>query len=144
MYFFKFTIIIFLIFCIFHEASMFIFITIYPSFYNNIIIFLLILDFIKSHSNKPVYELVQSGLTYLDTRTEFWRQQRPLYARKKDNGKSSPKKKKATQSLGKQILKQLEDIDQGKFEFTLQALFCIIYNSLFAKCFNCISVFISS
>jgi len=70
-------------------------------------------DFIKSHSNKPVYELVQSGLTYLDTRTEFWRQQRPLYARKKDTGKSSPKKKKATQSLGKQILKQLEDVDQA-------------------------------
>lgn len=75
--------------------------------------FLFILDFIRSHSNKPVYELVQSGLTYLDTRTEFWRQQRPLYARKKEKGKPNPKRKKATQSLEKQILKQLEDVDQG-------------------------------
>ncbi|XP_066919955.1 outer dynein arm-docking complex subunit 4-like [Clytia hemisphaerica] len=71
-------------------------------------------EFIKSHSNKPVYDLVQSGLTYLDTRTEFWRQQRPLYARRKDNGKTSPsKKKKPKQSFGKQVLIQLEEVDQA-------------------------------
>lgn len=70
--------------------------------------------FIQSHSNKPVYDLVQSGLAYLDTRTEFWRQQRPLYARKKDTGKPAPKKKKGVkQSIGKQVLKQLEEIDQA-------------------------------
>lgn len=77
---------------------------------------LTILDYIKSHSSKPVYELVQGGLTYLDTRTEFWRQQKPLYARKKDIGKSaSGRKKKVKISQGKQVLKQLEEVDQGGY-----------------------------
>lgn len=61
-----------------------------------------------------MYELVQGGLTYLDTRTEFWRQQKPLYARRKDTGKKpSGKKKKTKVSQGKYVLKQLEEVDQG-------------------------------
>jgi len=80
------------------------------------IIVLIFSEFIKNHSNQPVFELVQSGLTYLDTRTEFWRQQRPLYARKKGTLKSHPRKKKKTkQSIGRQVLKVLEEIDQGIF-----------------------------
>lgn len=40
-------------------------------------------DFIKSPKD-TIYELVSEGLRYLETRTEFWRQQKPIYARKKE------------------------------------------------------------
>lgn len=34
--------------------------------------------------NPAVRQLVIEGLRYLDSRIEFWRQQKPLYARKKE------------------------------------------------------------
>jgi len=78
--------------------------------------------FVKDHSNAPIVELVESGLNYLKTRTEFWRQQKPLYARKKESdvpskapAKSKDKKdslKKKRAAVGKFIVKQLEEIDE--------------------------------
>ena len=41
-------------------------------------------DFINN-PNEAVRQLVYEGLKYLEARTEFWRQQKPLYARKKDS-----------------------------------------------------------
>ncbi|KAJ3044276.1 Tetratricopeptide repeat protein 25 [Rhizophlyctis rosea] len=40
-------------------------------------------DFV-TNPNDSVVSLVHSALRYLDTRTEFWRQQKPIYARKKE------------------------------------------------------------
>lgn len=40
-------------------------------------------DFVKN-SNERIMDLVSSGLNYLEARTEFWRQQKPIYARKRD------------------------------------------------------------
>ena len=40
------------------------------------------IDF-SNNPNTQVKVLVDDALKYLDTRTEFWRQQRPIYARKK-------------------------------------------------------------
>lgn len=37
----------------------------------------------STNPNKNVKVLVEDALKYLDTRTEFWRQQRPLYSRKR-------------------------------------------------------------
>ena len=72
------------------------------------------LDFLKNNTKSPIYELVQSGLNFLETRTEFWRQQRPIYARKKETRKlKSTAKKKTKSDFGKYVLHQLEDIDQG-------------------------------
>ena len=68
---------------------------------------------IQSNRNRPVYELVQGGLSYLETRTEFWRQQKPLYARKGNKDAKTRGKKKTKPSVGKYVLKQLEEIDQG-------------------------------
>ena len=71
------------------------------------------LDFIHGNSSKPIYDLVQDGLNYLDTRIEFWRQQEPLYARK---NKKLPPKKPAQQKPAdttKFILRSLEEIDQA-------------------------------
>lgn len=71
-------------------------------------------DFIHGNSSKPIYDLVQDGLSYLDTRIEFWRQQEPLYARK--NKKLPPRKSPQRQlpaDTTKFILRSLEEIDQA-------------------------------
>lgn len=65
-----------------------------------------------------IYDLVTSGINYLDTRTEFWRQQKPMYARKRDralmNKKWSNRKHSASyDEPTKSILNNLEEIDQG-------------------------------
>lgn len=41
-------------------------------------------DFSKNPNNE-IKSLVSDALTYLDTRTEFWRQQSPIYSRKSNN-----------------------------------------------------------
>ena len=34
--------------------------------------------------DRSIYDTVEGALTYLDSRTEFWRQQKPMYARKRE------------------------------------------------------------
>lgn len=72
-----------------------------------------------------IYDLVTSGINYLDTRTEFWRQQKPMYARKRDrtlmqqkwsNRKTDPHASDRT----KFILKNLEEIDQGQWRSVIK------------------------
>eukprot|EP00118_Oscarella_pearsei_P004651 m.20180 g.20180 ORF g.20180 m.20180 type:complete len:308 (+) comp27985_c0_seq2:33-956(+) len=41
-------------------------------------------DFVHKQGDPAIYGLVQSGLSYLDSRVEFWQQQQPLYARKRE------------------------------------------------------------
>ena len=65
----------------------------------------------------PIYDLVSDALEYIDKRTDFWRQQEPLYARQ--NKKAKPKKKphkKAPADITKFILRSLEEIDQAMVE----------------------------
>ncbi len=38
----------------------------------------------KDHPDEQIQALVNEGLKYLNTRLGFWRQQNPLYARKKE------------------------------------------------------------
>ncbi|XP_077997219.1 outer dynein arm-docking complex subunit 4-like isoform X2 [Glandiceps talaboti] len=66
-------------------------------------------------SGKAIYDLVTDGLNYLDTRTEFWRQQKPMYARKRDKeeAKGKGKDKQKPSDPAKYVLKQLEDIDEA-------------------------------
>jgi len=77
-------------------------------------------NFINGESNKKVRELVQDGLTYLDKRADFWRQQKPLYARKKDKQSKEAKKyatrdQVAVKKLSK-FMKKLEEIDAALSE----------------------------
>ncbi|KAJ3324995.1 Tetratricopeptide repeat protein 25 [Boothiomyces sp. JEL0866] len=46
---------------------------------------------LSSNPNNKVKSLVDDALKYLDTRTEFWRQQKPIYARKKETSKALSK-----------------------------------------------------
>ncbi|KAJ3203026.1 hypothetical protein HDU67_010438 [Dinochytrium kinnereticum] len=47
-------------------------------------------DFINNPNNE-ICTLVSDALKYLDTRTEFWRQQKPIYARRKEYSKVQAK-----------------------------------------------------
>ena len=49
-----------------------------------IYLFTFILADAKSQQEKSIRDLATEGLDYLDTRTDFWRQQKPMYARKRD------------------------------------------------------------
>jgi hypothetical protein len=54
--------------------------------------------------------LANNGLDFLDSRTEFWRQQRPLYARKNKYSNASDTSADSPLNL---ILKRLETIDNS-------------------------------
>ncbi|KAJ3127307.1 eukaryotic translation initiation factor 3 subunit A [Nowakowskiella sp. JEL0407] len=45
----------------------------------------------KTNPNSEIETIVSDALKYLDTRTEFWRQQKPIYARKKEQVKLQAK-----------------------------------------------------
>ena len=42
----------------------------------------------QGNPNEAVQQLVIDGLQYLEARTEFWRQQKPIYARRKEVARS--------------------------------------------------------
>ncbi|KAJ3274776.1 Tetratricopeptide repeat protein 25 [Terramyces sp. JEL0728] len=48
-------------------------------------------EYLDSFGKDKVKSLVDDALKYLDTRTEFWRQQKPIYARKKETSKALTK-----------------------------------------------------
>ncbi|KAJ1135848.1 hypothetical protein NDU88_002277 [Pleurodeles waltl] len=61
-------------------------------------------------------DLIMSGITYLDTRTNFWRQQKPIYARERDRRLLEQKwnrdKKVKPADPTRYILKSLQEIDR--------------------------------
>eukprot|EP00126_Sphaerothecum_destruens_P004683 Sdes_comp18327_c0_seq1m8051 len=56
-------------------------------------------------TNSQIHSLIANGLSYLEARTEFWRQQKPMYARRNEQRR---KFKKAT------LLKNKHDIAQAR------------------------------
>ncbi|XP_019603331.2 outer dynein arm-docking complex subunit 4 isoform X1 [Rhinolophus sinicus] len=75
-----------------------------------------------------VEDLIMTGINYLDTRSNFWRQQKPIYARERDRNLMQEKwlrehKRRPSQTVH-YILKSLEDIDMlltsGSAEGSLQ------------------------
>lgn len=62
-----------------------------------------------------VEDLIMTGINYLDTRTNFWRQQKPIYARERDRKLMQEKwlrnRKRRPSQTARYILKSLEDID---------------------------------
>ncbi|XP_037665157.1 tetratricopeptide repeat protein 25 isoform X2 [Choloepus didactylus] len=62
-----------------------------------------------------VEDLIMTGINYLDTRSDFWRQQKPIYARERDRKLMQEKwlrdcKRRPSQTA-RYILKSLEDIN---------------------------------
>ncbi|CAF1189274.1 unnamed protein product [Rotaria magnacalcarata] len=68
----------------------------------------------NTKTGDAIYQLASEGLDYLDSRTEFWRQQEPLYARSR-----SIKKLEGDEESYKHIRHELEAIDdqQNKDQF---------------------------
>ncbi|PKU29141.1 tetratricopeptide repeat protein hypothetical protein [Limosa lapponica baueri] len=62
-----------------------------------------------------VSDLVLGGISYLDTRSEFWQQQKPIYARVKERKLRKQRwirdKKQKPADIGRYIVKSMEDID---------------------------------
>lgn len=56
-----------------------------------------------------------AGINYLDTRSDFWRQQKPIYARERDRKLMQEKwlreRKRRPSQTAHYILKSLEDVD---------------------------------
>lgn len=87
-------------------------------------------DLIKGtiKSGLTVEELIMTGINYLDTRSNFWRQQKPIYARERDRKLMQEKwlrdRKRSPSQTAHYILKSLEDIDMlltsGSAEGSLQ------------------------
>ncbi|XP_021575217.1 tetratricopeptide repeat protein 25 [Carlito syrichta] len=75
-----------------------------------------------------VEDLIMTGINYLDTRSNFWRQQKPIYARERDRKLMQEKwlrdRKRHPSQTTHYILKSLEDIDMlltsGNAEGSLQ------------------------
>ncbi|XP_055984185.1 outer dynein arm-docking complex subunit 4 [Sorex fumeus] len=75
-----------------------------------------------------VEDLILTGINYLDTRSNFWRQQKPIYARERDRALMQEKwlrdRKRRPSQTAHYILKSLEDIDMlltsGSAEGSLQ------------------------
>ncbi|XP_053121966.1 outer dynein arm-docking complex subunit 4 isoform X2 [Hemicordylus capensis] len=74
-------------------------------------------DLIKSTTKQgiTVGDLIQEGLSYLDTRTDFWQQQKPIYARIRDRKlmlqRWTRDQKRKPPDVARYILKSMEDID---------------------------------
>ncbi|KAM9255162.1 outer dynein arm-docking complex subunit 4 [Cariama cristata] len=62
-----------------------------------------------------VADLVLSGISYLDTRSEFWQQQKPIYARVRERKLRQQRwirdKKRKPAEIGRYIVKSMEEID---------------------------------
>jgi len=88
------------------------------------------------NNGMSIHELILSGLNYLDTRTDFWQQHKPIYARKRDRMLMQQKWSKAEQQQGStkaksaELLKSLENaehlLEAGKPQKTLECLKDII------------------
>ncbi|XP_029782845.1 tetratricopeptide repeat protein 25 isoform X2 [Suricata suricatta] len=82
------------------------------------------------HVDKEYLEklLLDEGVNYLDSRSNFWRQQKPIYARERDQKLMQEKwlrdRKRRPSQTARYILKSLEDIDMllssGSAEGSLQ------------------------
>ncbi|EMP40494.1 Tetratricopeptide repeat protein 25 [Chelonia mydas] len=74
-------------------------------------------DLIKSSTKygMTVEDLILGGINYLDTRTEFWQQQKPIYARVRDRKLMQqrwlPERKRKPSEVARYILKSMEEID---------------------------------
>ncbi|WAR06265.1 TTC25-like protein [Mya arenaria] len=72
----------------------------------------------QSEMGKTISTLVTEGLSYLDTRSDFWRQQKPMYARRHDRLMQRRKREVSSNKVSPNdyIIKELEKIDDAHVE----------------------------
>lgn len=73
-------------------------------------------------------DLIQDCVTYIDTWTDFWHKEKPIYARERDRKLTQQKKSQSCQTMSPDLAqflrKSLEEIDAGKEK--LQAEVCCV------------------
>lgn len=77
---------------------------------------------------KTISGLVSQGLNYLDTRTDFWRQQKPMYARKHEKQMMKRENRSEGSNTAKlspndYIIRELERIDQGNHVLKIKGIY---------------------
>ena len=65
-------------------------------------------------TGKTIFDLAEEGLSYLDTRTDFWRQQKPMYARRYERTAMRKKYSSKKTISDDYIIGELEKIDEGE------------------------------
>jgi len=76
----------------------------------------------SSKNGQQIYDLACDGLHYLDTRTDFWRQQKPMYSRKREKQERLRGKQKKGNHES-YVINQLERIDRGIVNCLFYCLF---------------------
>jgi len=64
-----------------------------------------------SKTGQKISSLAEAGLSYLDTRTEFWQQVKPMYARKYETQQAMSRYKQPRTSPHQYVLGELEKVD---------------------------------
>ncbi|XP_033729042.1 tetratricopeptide repeat protein 25-like isoform X3 [Pecten maximus] len=70
----------------------------------------------RSYMQREIKSCINSGLYYLDERADFWRQQKPMYARKRDKEKMRRSGKTRPRDPVSYIMQNLEEIDEAQSE----------------------------
>jgi len=70
----------------------------------------------NDHSSESIGELINAGIRYLDNRTDFWRQQKPMYTRKREKSMLRPM---TSESISKQINGGMKALESGDFTAAL-------------------------
>ncbi|XP_076455502.1 outer dynein arm-docking complex subunit 4-like [Babylonia areolata] len=68
----------------------------------------------STKTGKTIYDLADEGLSYLDTRTDFWRQQKPMYARRFERNAMRKKYSSKKPISDDYIIGELEKIDDAQ------------------------------
>ena len=89
-----------------------------------------------------IQEVIVNCISYLDTRTEFWHQQKPIYARERERKLMQQKwnktRHKPPSDPTRFVLKSLEEIDAGKMDFMMNTT--VFFSCFVYVVFNLITV----
>ncbi|XP_060076212.1 muscle M-line assembly protein unc-89-like [Ylistrum balloti] len=70
----------------------------------------------RSYMEREIKEHIYEGLDYLNSRADFWRQQKPMYARKRDKERMRRSGRSRPQDRVGYIMQSLEEIDEAQSE----------------------------
>lgn len=70
------------------------------------------------HGKESIGDLINAGIRYLDNRTDFWRQQKPMYTRKREKSMLRPI---TSESISRQINTGMKAMENEDFEVALQS-----------------------
>lgn len=71
----------------------------------------------ENGKSESILELINAGIKYLDTRTDFWRQQKPMYTRKRERSMLRPI---TSESISSKIDTGLKSLNDGEFQEALK------------------------